>query len=409
MTGYPPININPYNMYQNWGYGYQYPAFRGVQNQPQPVSAPQLNVNLQTSPDTVNFKATEHIQAKPKKEGLSTGAKWAIGLGLTALASYGIYALTKGRAKGVTPMPENPIPEIKEMAIDAFQRGKDATKEGVNRLVNGKAILADGTNYTGKIVSESKDGSKVVMEYLDGVLQKSTKTKGAETIFKKTYKYSKELGLEEVIKNDKTTFKKYIDKAGNLNITTPKHDTIIDKPSGLVSIIDGMFIDKQKNILGEFKDPHLVFPINSYWENPIYKIRGVELPTWKIRSNAATDFNNNNIVKITWGYTGRQPKSANKFEITERYSCDKGGKGKRIYIDFEMKYGKYKSLDIDLKSGLVRNGDSPLFKYNYRTNEITDLKIDKKEAEELVNFAKEQYEFYQKAQKARLREYACWS
>ena len=70
MTGYPQISFNPYSMYQNWGYGYQYPAFRGVQNQPQPVSVPQPNVNLQTPPDTVSFKATEHIQTKPKPEPL---------------------------------------------------------------------------------------------------------------------------------------------------------------------------------------------------------------------------------------------------------------------------------------------------------------------------------------------------
>ena len=97
MTGYPQRGFNPYSMYQNWGYGYQYPAFRGVQNVPQPVSVPQPNVNLQTPPDTVSFKATEHIQTKPKKEGLSTGAKW--GLGALALAGIGtaVYFATRGK------------------------------------------------------------------------------------------------------------------------------------------------------------------------------------------------------------------------------------------------------------------------------------------------------------------------
>ena len=97
MTGYPQVNFNPYSMYQNWGYGYQYPVFRGVQNLPQPVNVPQPNVNLQTPPDTVSFKATEHIQ--PKKEGLSTGAKW--GLGALALVGIGaaVYFATRGRGK----------------------------------------------------------------------------------------------------------------------------------------------------------------------------------------------------------------------------------------------------------------------------------------------------------------------
>jgi len=97
MTGYPRVNFHPYNMYKNWSYGYQDPAFKGVQNQLQPVNVPQPNVSLQTPPATVNFKPAEHIQTKPEKESLSTGAKWAIGLGLTALAGIGIYMATKGK------------------------------------------------------------------------------------------------------------------------------------------------------------------------------------------------------------------------------------------------------------------------------------------------------------------------
>ena len=104
MTGYPPINFNPYNMYNYRYYNYNNPAFRGVQNTNLPVSVPQSNVNLQTPPDTVSFRATEHIQTKPKKEGLSTGAKWGIGLGLTALTGVGIYLLSRGRANNLSKL-----------------------------------------------------------------------------------------------------------------------------------------------------------------------------------------------------------------------------------------------------------------------------------------------------------------
>ena len=86
MPNYHQGNLNPYSMYQNWGYNYQYPAFRGMQNQPQP------NVNLQTHPDTVCFRASEHVQAKAKKEGVSTAAKW--GLGVLSLAGA-IFAYIK--------------------------------------------------------------------------------------------------------------------------------------------------------------------------------------------------------------------------------------------------------------------------------------------------------------------------
>ena len=126
MTGYPQVNFNPYTMYQNWGYGYQYPVFRGVQNLPQPVNIPQPNVNLQTPPDTVSFKATEHIQTKPKKEGLSTGAKW--GLGALALAGVGtaIYFATRGRvgAKQAQQLAEHIEFKPAKTVEEAFEFGK---------------------------------------------------------------------------------------------------------------------------------------------------------------------------------------------------------------------------------------------------------------------------------------------
>lgn len=339
---------------------------------------------------------TTPITSVPQKEnkGLSTGAKVAIGTGLVALASYGIYLATRGKVKPKATPPattNNSVQEIKELAVNTF-------KEAGNKFVKGKAVMADGTNYTGKIVSESKDGSKVVMEYLDGVLQKSTKTKGSENIFEKTYKYSDELGLEQVINNNTTTLKKFIDEAGNLNIENSKHLTIIDKPSGLVSI-DGRFIDKQKNISGYFHKPTIVLPAEGGIGYPT-KINGVEIPTDAFSHGGATLPQGN--CNISWQYRGSQ--NNNSFVVDNIYQFNNSGQSRKI-IDLSGKYGKYKKLNYDFKSGTVINGEVPLFNFNYRTNEITDLKIDRKEAEELVNFAKEQYKFYQKAQKARLREY----
>lgn len=87
MVDYFVTNYNPCSMYQNYGYS-KYPAFRGVQDIPQPV-CPYPSVSLQTLPDTVSFNATEHIQDKSKEEGLSTGAKWAIGIGATTALAVG--------------------------------------------------------------------------------------------------------------------------------------------------------------------------------------------------------------------------------------------------------------------------------------------------------------------------------
>lgn len=335
-----------------------------------------------------------------ENKGLSTGAKIAIGTGLVALASYGIYVATRGKVKPKTTPPattNNPVQEIKELAVNTF-------KEDGNKFVKGKAVMADGTNYTGKIVSEGKDGSKVVMEYLDGVLQKSTKTKGAETIFEKTYKYSDELGLEQVIKNNNTILKKFIDKADNLNIKTSKHHTTIDKPSGLVNI-DGRFIDKQKNITGTFRTPFCNNSLAGEEMSYSFKVKGTEIPkeVLDLPSCGKADFPKGE-SNLCWNYQGQQ--NNNRFNIDNIYHFNSSGQQSSKTIDLYGKYGEYRKLNYDFKSGVVTNGDTPLFNFNYRTNEISDLKIDKKEAEELVNFAKEQYKFYQKAQKARLREYS---
>ena len=63
----------------------------------------QPRLSLQPQQDSVSFSSREKIVGKEEKKGLSTGAKWGIGLGLTALASVGIYAISKGKAKISNP------------------------------------------------------------------------------------------------------------------------------------------------------------------------------------------------------------------------------------------------------------------------------------------------------------------
>lgn len=148
-------------------------------------------ISFKSNPNNTLERTPETDKVEDKK-GLSKGAKWTIGLGVATLATLAIYALTKGKSKpknNPTPTPtpnpptngqKNPVEEIKEMAIDAFKKA--------GKFDKGQAILADGTKYTGNITSECKDGSKVVMEYVDGVLKKSTKTKAGRNIFERSYK-----------------------------------------------------------------------------------------------------------------------------------------------------------------------------------------------------------------------------
>ena len=214
-----------------------------------------INQNFNRSIVSPQFRANENA-SKPveaeEKQGMSTTAKWAIGLGLTALASYGVYyALTKGRVKAPkpTPNPENPIPEIKEMAIDAFKRGKDANTTGVNRLVKGKAILADGTMYTGSITSTGKDGSKVVMEYVDGVLQKSTKTaKDGTKDFNKAYTWAEDGLIKEVKKNGETILdeNKLIEIYKKANTELLKKDSLEGRFPSVIRNLEEIYADINK-------------------------------------------------------------------------------------------------------------------------------------------------------------------
>lgn len=211
-----------------------------------------INQNFNRPIVSPQFRASQNA-SKPvdaeEKQGMSSTAKWAIGLGLTALAATGIYFATKGQVKGPnpTPKPDNPIPEIKEMAVNAF-------KEAGNKFDKGKAILADGTNYTGNITNECKDGSKVVMEYVDGVLQKSTKTaKDGTKIFDKTYSYiydGKVPYLSGVKKNGEVILdeKKLIElyKKANKELIEKNHDALSIKYPNIIKNLEEIYADVNK-------------------------------------------------------------------------------------------------------------------------------------------------------------------
>ena len=207
-----------------------------------------------TSPQ---FRANENV-TKPieldEKKGLSSGAKWAIGTGLAILGTYGIYLATRGKVKPKanpkpTPTPpttgqNNPVQEIKNFALDVFK------KEG--KFDKGRAILSDGTKYTGNITAECKtDGSKVVMEYVDGVLQKSTKTaKDGTKVFDKTYTYADDGLIKEIKKNGETILdeNKLIEiyKKVNTKLIQDEHNALAVKYPNLIKNLEEIYVDVAK-------------------------------------------------------------------------------------------------------------------------------------------------------------------
>ena len=65
----------------------------------------------------------------------------------------------------------------------------------------GKAFSNNGKPYTGTYTRENKNGTKLVAEYKDGLLQTAKKYRGEEVIYTKTYKYDENNRIKSVTKN----------------------------------------------------------------------------------------------------------------------------------------------------------------------------------------------------------------
>ena len=347
-----------------------------------------------------NVTANTSFQAKPigvqtstnpSDKTLSTTTKVVIGTALTALAATGIYIATRGKVKPKTPTPPlegttNPVQEIKELAVNAFKE--------IGAFNKGKAVLADGTNYTGKIVNELKDGSKVVMEYLDGVLQKSTKTKGTETIFEKTYKYSDDLGLVNVTKNGQSVFNKTYDKAGKLILINDGR-VIIDTDTGIV-IIGNKYIDKETGLTGNVDNIKMVQSVNGT-PNYTIKINGKKLPDGHDISQGNIDPNCPFVSQTANSHIDSLGQEG--IVLHTRYQFDNTGNYSKCY-KISGGYGQYENLTYDSATGILKNGDVQLFRYNPRNKEISEMAIDSDLAQQIVEHGEKHFKFLKKATKA---------
>lgn len=91
-----------------------------------------INYNFNNSISKPQFRGQQtnpQIDSQAKKEGLSDGAKWGVGLGLTALGAIGLYAVSRGRAgsKSVKQLaehiefkPAKTVEEAKKFAQETF-------------------------------------------------------------------------------------------------------------------------------------------------------------------------------------------------------------------------------------------------------------------------------------------------
>ena len=152
MTDLSVTNYNPYNMYWNYGYYYPYyPSFRSAATSTNTIQNQTNNVpQMIPQPDSVSFSANEQVQ----KQGLSTGAKVAIGAGIVTVLAVGAdFIFCKGKHiksifgknnKGNKPNSPKPPTNNEKAAETAEQNTKPAVNTDIIKsLDSSNAIKAD--------------------------------------------------------------------------------------------------------------------------------------------------------------------------------------------------------------------------------------------------------------------------
>lgn len=147
------------------------------------------NLKVQT------FKSNQSTESAYQQESSSNTKYWVLG-GLAALAAVGTYLIMRGRGKKApVENPKEQVSQIKDFTLQAF-------KDGGNKFESGRAKLANGDNLTGKISKRNADKSVLILEYKDGILQKSSKLKDGKTIFSKNYTHNASGNLRAVVDKD---------------------------------------------------------------------------------------------------------------------------------------------------------------------------------------------------------------
>ena len=102
-----------------------------------------IGTNFNRTVTSPQFRANENVTKTTEldeKKGLSKGAKWAIGAGLTILGTYGIYYLTKG--KSLKKKPGN-IGDTNKTNINNLQIVDEKAKIGLFNIEDLKKYIDD--------------------------------------------------------------------------------------------------------------------------------------------------------------------------------------------------------------------------------------------------------------------------
>ena len=145
--------------------------------------------------DTVNLSGNED-KISESKIALIGAAILALS-GAVCMALRGKFPVfrTVGNNNKPQEVLNNETIEILKETFETFKlKGK---------FNKGRAILLNGTGFSGILTKETKDGGNVLLEFTNGILKKSIKMNGEEKVFEKLYKTNdKGEKLVEIIKYD---------------------------------------------------------------------------------------------------------------------------------------------------------------------------------------------------------------
>lgn len=147
--------------------------------------------------------------------------KYVLG-GLAALGVIGAVVIAiknknsskiKAEIKQEIKTETSNVEELVKLTINKF-------KECGNKFTKGKAIKQNGEMFTGSIIKQTKKGMEYTLEYKDGILQSSAKSKDGKNLFNKLYTYNDKNQLIEVKKtfegNSEKLFEKIFTEDGKL-------------------------------------------------------------------------------------------------------------------------------------------------------------------------------------------------
>lgn len=189
-------------------------------------------VNTTPSIKNINNKCSTQpppteLSNEPQSEEKFNGRSLLLG-SLAALAiGGGIYIATRGRTTTQSAKLEE---SLEDMSIDAFKKAGNTFKKG-------KAILANGKRFVGKLTQKTKNGSTLIFEYDTFGNHVVTKLENGKIISKKSYCYD----------SDKLRFVRDATKAvddpegklvsiGDENIFNTKNSISMDRKNGLMNI-----------------------------------------------------------------------------------------------------------------------------------------------------------------------------